>query len=379
MHQKAALNPQIAALNRLGQSIWYDNLSRDVLQSGELAGYVGQGISGLTSNPAIFKNAIADTGHYDSVMRAMAAEGLSSEQICEALMIEDVGQAADLLRPCFDASKGADGYASIEVSPLLAADTARTIEAGQTIFSRLKRPNIMIKVPATAEGLPAVSELLAQGVNVNVTLIFSVEVYEQVVEAYLSGLEKRQAAGKDLSQIASVASFFVSRVDSICEKRFDELLKAGKVGEADKAIFFGKAGIANSKLAYAAYERLFSSARFRALRDRGARVQRPLWASTGTKNPAFSPVLYVEELAGRDTVNTIPPATLKALLGSGRIEARLHQGGEEAAGVISSLKSLGIDFDACLRDLRVQGVKLFADAYNELLASIEKKRAGLRA
>lgn len=367
-------NPQILALNELGQSVWYDNLSRDVLRSGELKSLIDQGVSGLTSNPTIFKQAIADTANYDDDMKQGELKALPTEALTEELMLRDVAAAADLLRPIYDQTGAGDGYASIEVSPYLAADGKGTVDAAVRLWKRLNRPNIMIKIPATPECIPAIQAVLEQGINVNVTLIFSTEVYEQVAQAYITALEARAKRGEPVKNISSVASFFVSRVDAIVEKTFDELLKAGKVKEADKEAFFGKVGVANSKLAYASFEKLFGAERFKALRDKGARVQRPLWASTGTKNPAFKAVMYVEELAGRDTVNTMPPATVKALLGGGTIEPRLHAGLKQAEQLIASLGAMGMDFAKLLRDLQVAGVKSFSDSYKDLLASVDAKR-----
>lgn len=370
-------NPQLLALSELGQSIWYDNLSRDVLNSGELKRLIDAGVLGLTSNPTIFKKAIADSSDYDADMMPLVKQGLNTEQIAEDLMIKDVAAAADLLMPIYKATNGGDGYASIEVSPYLARDTKATIEAGKRIWGKLNRPNIMIKVPATDEGLPAIKALLEDGINVNVTLIFSDDYYQRVVEAYISGLEARVVKGGDIKNIASVASFFVSRVDAICEKHYDGLVKEGKAKAEGKKDFLGKIGIANSKVAYARYEQLFNSDRFKKLRDKGARVQRPLWASTGTKNPDFSPVMYVEELAGRDTVNTLPPATLSALLKDGKIEPRLHKGIDDARSQLSKLNETGVPFDKLMVDLQADGVKIFADSYKELLDSVETKRKSL--
>ncbi len=372
-------NKSIVALNALGQSIWYDNLSRDVLRSGELAKLIESGVSGLTSNPTIFKKAIADSSDYDQDIQALVRKGLGTEELCEELMVRDVAAAADLLKPIYQGTKGADGHASIEVSPTLARDTKGTIEAAKRIWAKLARPNIMIKIPATKEGIPAIQEVLALGINVNVTLIFSVEVYSQVAEAHISALEKRIAKGEDISSIASVASFFVSRVDAICEKNSEALVKSGKAKAEEAAKTFGKIGIANSKLAYEEYEKLYKSARFEKLKAKSARVQRPLWASTGTKNPKLSPVLYVEELAGRDTVNTLPPATLKALLEKATIEPRLHGGLADAKSVIALLGTVGLNFSDLLRQLQEEGVKSFAESYRELLESIEKKRAAAAA
>lgn len=367
-------NPQLLALNEIGQSIWYDNLSRDVLNKGELTRLIDSGVSGLTSNPTIFKKAIADSSDYDTEMQPLVKKGLSTEDICEELMLKDVAAAADLLLPIYKATNAGDGYASIEVSPFLARDTEGTLTAARRIWKKLGRPNVMIKVPATEEGLPAIKTLIEEGINVNVTLIFSEDFYRKVADAYISGLEARAKKGEEIRNVSSVASFFVSRVDAICEKSFDGIVKAGKAKEDAKASFLGKIGIANSKLAYAAFEEVFGAERFKKLIEKGARVQRPLWASTGTKNPAFSPVMYVEELAGRDTVDTLPPATLEALLKKATIAPKLHEGLDAARAQIAELKKLGVEFDKLMVDLQTEGVKLFADAYQELLDSIEKKK-----
>lgn len=372
-----AKNPQILALNELGQSVWYDNLSRDVLRSGELKHLIEQGVSGLTSNPTIFKQAIADTANYDDDMRSGELKDLGTEALCEELMLRDVAAAADLLRPEYDMTGAGDGYASIEVSPYLAADEKGTVEAAVRLWNKLNRPNIMIKIPATPECIPAIQAVLEKGINVNVTLIFSKEVYDKVANAYISALQARAARGESVRNISSVASFFVSRVDAIVEKTFENLVKAGKAKAEDKESFFGKVGVANSKVAYASFEKLFSSDSFKALKEQGARVQRPLWASTGTKNPVFKAVMYVEELAGRDTVNTMPPATVKALIAGGTIEPRLHNGVAEAVELISKVNTLGVPTEQLLKELQVAGVKSFSDSYRELLESIETKRKSI--
>ncbi|RMG42947.1 MAG: transaldolase [Candidatus Dadabacteria bacterium] len=371
-----AKNPTIEALNQLGQSIWYDNLSRDVLNSGELKKIIDAGVSGLTSNPTIFKKAIADSADYDDRLKELASSGLNTEEICEELMIEDVGQAADLLRPVYEESNGADGFTSIEVSPFLADKTAQTVEAAKRLWSKLKRPNIMIKVPATPEGIPAIEELLYEGINVNVTLIFSVDVYAAVVDAYLKGLERRKKEDKAIDKISSVASFFVSRVDAICEKYFDTLVEQGKTTAQQRESFLGKVGVANSKLAYNYFEKEFSGQRFSELGS-VAGVQRPLWASTGTKNPDFRKTLYVEELAGKNTVNTVPPVTLNALMQGIEVSARLHQGLDQAKEIIATVKELGIPFEDLLLELQIKGVKAFADSYRDLLESLESKQKSL--
>jgi transaldolase len=369
-------NRQISALNELGQSVWYDNLSRDVLRSGELKSLIDQGVSGLTSNPTIFKQAIADTTNYDDDMKSPELKALSTEALCEELMLKDVAAAADLLRPIYDATGAGDGFASIEVSPYLAQDAQGTVAAAQRLWKKLNRPNVMIKIPATPECIPAIQQTLESGINVNVTLIFSKEVYEQVAQAYISALETRVGRGEDVRSIASVASFFVSRVDAIVEKHFDAIVQSGKAQAAERERFVGKVGVANSKLAYASFESLFGSTRFKKLQDaHGAKVQRPLWASTGTKNPAFKAVMYVEELAGRATVNTMPPATVKALLAGGDVKPRLHSGVDQALQLLEWIDSHGLSMTSLLKELQIAGVKSFADSYRDLLASIDEKRA----
>ncbi len=375
-------NTQLEKLYTLGQSVWYDNLSRDVLRSGELKSLIDSGVTGLTSNPTIFKKAIADTADYDHDIKKVAGNGsgpgMSTEELCEELMVQDVAAASDLLLPIYKSTGGVDGYASIEVSPYLARDSQTTIAAAKRIWSKLNRPNIMIKIPGTPECLPAICDALEAGMNVNVTLLFNVQMYEAVVEQYITALEKRVAQGKAVKEVASVASFFVSRVDAICEKNFDALVKSGKAKETDMGEFFGKVGTANARLTYVRFMELFSSERFKKLAAQGARVQRPLWASTGTKNPKLNPLLYVEELAGKDTVNTMPPATLNILLEGGVIENRIGKDITGAKSVLQAIARLGMNFDSLMRQLQDDGVKLFADAYKELLDSVETKRQAVQ-
>jgi transaldolase len=354
--------------------VWYDNLSRDVLRSGALQKLISQGVSGLTSNPTIFKKSIADSTDYDTDVGTLSSAGANADQLCEDLMLQDVAAASDLLKPIFDASKGTDGHASIEVSPFLARDTKGTIEAAERLWSKLKRPNGMIKIPGTPEGLPAIRAALEKGINVNVTLLFNLSQYESVAEQYIAALEARVAKGLPVDGIASVASFFVSRVDAICEKTFDEAARAGKVNASQREHFFGKIGVANARVAYARFEQLFSGPRWEKLKAKGAKVQRPLWASTGTKNPVLNPLLYVEELAGAHTVNTMPPATLDILLKGGNIRERLHAEVPEGRALLASLPELHIPFEKLMLDLQNQGVELFAESYRELLASIEVKK-----
>ncbi len=367
--------PALVSLLKLGQSIWIDNLSRTALETGELAELVNRGVRGLTSNPAIFKQSIADSNAYDTEIRDQAAKGIGTETICENLMVDDVARAADLLRPIYDSSEGVDGYVSLEVSPALAHNTQGTIESARRLWSALSRKNIMIKVPATKEGIPAVKQLLSEGINVNITLIFSEVCYREVAEAYITALEQRVSLGQPISMIASVASFFVSRVDTIVDKSLDSLVAAGQLDSNKREDLAGMSGIANSKVAYAAYREIFGSPRFQRLASHGARVQRPLWASTSTKNPKFHALLYVRSLAGRDTVNTVPPVTLTELLKAETVSAELEEGLENSRAMLDRIRSAGVPFEKLLEELQVQGVKVFADAYTVLLQSIETKKA----
>jgi len=357
---------KLEALARLGQSIWYDNIRRSLLESGELAGLMEKGVRGLTSNPSIFEKAIAGSSDYDEALEALAREGLSDTGIFEALAVEDIRWAADLLRPVYTRTEGADGYVSLEVSPTLAHETEDTIREAKRLFSLLDRPNVMIKVPATPAGIPAVRALIGAGVNVNVTLMFSLAHYDAVAEAYLSGLEELVAAGSDPSEVASVASFFVSRVDTAVDR---ELAAMGNES------LLGKIAIANAKVAYARFKETFSGPRWEGLASRGARVQRPLWASTGTKNPHYSDTLYVDALIGPHTVNTVPPETLHAFLERGTLAPTLEEGVDEARAQLTRLTELGIDLPAITEQLQEEGVAAFSAAFEALLDSIRKKRA----
>lgn len=368
-----AKNPNIEKLNRIGQSVWYDNLSKQVLDDGSLARLVQGGVSGLTSNPTIFKKAIADSSLYDDAIRKMAKEGLDRDTICEDLMVVDVGRAADLLRSTYDRSNARDGHASIEVSPFLADDTEGTLTAARRIWKKLARPNIMIKVPATPAGLPAIETLLSEGINVNITLIFSCEVYREVAERFIAGLEKRAQSGGQIGSIASVASFFVSRVDSKVEGWLKGLNESGKGSPDLNKTFTGTVGIANSRVAYAAFQEIFEGERFKKLAALGAQVQRPLWASTGTKNPAFSPVLYVEELAAPHTVNTVPPQTLEALMANLGSALWPWKSGATPHQLIESLAKHGANWNKMLLDLQNEGVKLFAESFTDLLSAVSTK------
>ncbi len=356
-------------LAALGQSIWYDNIRRGLLDSGEFQILLDRGVLGVTSNPKIFEKAIAQSDDYDEAMQALIASGAAVNDIYEALAMEDIKRAADMLRPIYDRTDGLDGYVSLEVSPLLAHDTGETIAQARRLFRTLGRPNVMIKVPATPAGMSAIKALIGEGININVTLIFSLRQYEAVTEAYLAGLEALVAAGGDPHRVASVASFFVSRVDS----KVDKLLEA-----KGATALLGKTAIANSKVVYARFKEIFAGSRWQALASKGARVQRPLWASTSTKNPAYPDTMYVDELIGPHTVNTVPPVTLEAILDHGRVALTLEADLDAAWAQLAALAGLGIDLDAVTQELQDEGVEAFARSFESLLASVEAKRAQLQ-
>ena len=362
------MSSRLEQLRSLGQSIWYDNIRRGQLRSGEMQALVDRGVSGLTSNPAIFAKAIGGSNDYDDALRRLAGEGLDPERIFEALAVEDIQAAADILRPVYERSGRTDGFVSLEVSPLLAHDTPGTVEAARRLWGRVDRPNLMIKVPATPEGFPAVRTLIGEGINVNTTLIFALEAYRRTADAFLSGLEDRARAGGDLSHVASVASFFVSRVDTLVDKWLDE---RGADRDASLAELKGRAAVANAKLAYGIYGEIFGGERFRALA--GAQKQRVLWASTSTKNPAYRDVIYVEELIGPDTVNTVPPQTLEALEDHGVVKETLTQGLDEASAHLERLAGVGIDMDRVTAKLLADGVTAFAEPFEDLLGKIRTK------
>src|SRR5438067_9605931 len=363
-------NP-LLELAAYGQSVWLDQMRRSLPASGELKRLVEQdGLRGVTSNPTIFEKAIGGSADYDNEMRELAAKGASVNDGYEKVIVEDIVAALDVLRPIYDQSGGRDGFVSLEVSPLLAHDTAATIAEAKSLFARVNRPNIMIKVPATPEGLPAIEELIAAGINVNITLIFAVNVYEQVAEAYIRGLERRAAKGEPIDRIASVASFFVSRIDTAVDRELEKLAQQ----RPEAANLFGKAAIANAKLAYRSFKGIFGGERFATLKGKGAQVQRPLWASTSTKNPRYSDTLYVDSLIGRDTVNTVPPQTLDAFRDHCHPAATVERDVEQATHVFSDFKSLGIDFDQITDELTREGVEAFSQSFNKLLQVIEARR-----
>lgn len=362
-------------LHKAGQSVWYDNIQRILLKNGALAGMVERGeIRGVTSNPTIFMNAITKSTDYDESLLPLVAAGMSNEEIFFSLAIEDIQAAADLFRPLYDQTEGGDGYVSLEVSPYLAHNTAETLSQAKDLWARVDRPNLMVKIPATKAGLPAITEAIAAGINVNVTLIFSRERYAEVMDAYLKGLEKRVDAGLPVNRIASVASFFVSRVDTNIDARLQKIIGNEKPQAQKAEKLLGKAAIANAKLAYDDYKNVFTSERFLKLKEMGARVQRPLWASTSTKNPAYRDVMYVEELIGPDTVDTVPPQTLVAFLDHGHVRPSLEEDVDEANQVLVDLEAIGISLDEVTRQLEDEGVESFSDAFTVLLNAVEKRR-----
>jgi len=362
--------PSFSELHQLGQSVWFDFIRRSLITSGELKALVAQGVRGVTSNPAIFEKAIAGSADYDGEIRALARAGFSVDAIYETLAIKDIQLAADELAPVHRSTAGRDGYVSLEVSPFLANDSDGTAVEAQRLFQAVDRPNLMIKIPATSAGLPAITACIAAGVNVNVTLIFGLENYKAVADAYIAGLEQLALRGPSVrgghpvQQVPSLASFIVSSVDTAVDKELE------KRGAGD---LFGKIGIANCKIAYDEYRRIFSTPRWSELSARGARTQRVLWASTSTKNPAYPDTLYVDQLIGPETVNTLPPETVKAFIDHGTATETLTRDLEGARRQIRRLAELGIDFEAVTRRLQVEGVAAFAKPFQALLDSIGAK------
>jgi transaldolase len=359
-------------LSELGQSVWIDFLSRQMLQSGKLERMMEEdAVVGVTSNPTIFQKAISEGDLYDEQIRALLDELDDPKEIFWQLAEKDVGDACDLLRSVWDAGKGQDGYVSIEVDPNLAGDTEATIAEARRLHAQIDKPNLHVKIPATKEGLPAIEEMIASGKNINVTLIFSLERYTEVAEAYIRGLERLVESGGDPTKVASVASFFVSRVDTEADKRLDE------IGGHEE--LKGKLAIANAKLAYEKYNELFSGSRWQPLATKGATKQRCLWASTSTKNPAYRDVMYVEELIGPETVNTMPEETIEAFQDHGEVALTLEQGIDEAKRLFEQLAEAGVDYDDVTRVLEEEGVQKFADSFAELLDGIKAKRGELAA
>jgi len=359
---------KMQSLAQLGQSIWLDFIRRSLITSGDLQELIGRGLRGMTSNPSIFAKAIGGSDDYDEQMRQLAGQGLSVMAVYEALAISDIKAAADAFRPLYDSTGGRDGFVSLEVDPRLADETAATIAEAHHLWQAVARPNLMIKVPATPAGLPAITELIGAGINVNVTLMFSLAHYDAVAEAYLAGVERLIAAGGDPASVASVASIFVSRLDTAVDK---------ELAERGRADLQGKAAVANSRLIYARFEEVFSGRRWEKLAAAGARVQRPLWGSTSAKNPAYRDTIYVDELIGPDTVNTVPPETLDAFEDHGTVALTVRTDVDGARAHLEQLAELGLDLDAITEKLQRDGVQSFADAFIGLLQSVEGKLARL--
>jgi transaldolase len=369
-------------LHAQGQSVWLDYIRRGILGSGELAEMIGRyDLRGVTSNPSIFEQAIGKSDDYDAALERLAADGADGNAAYEALALEDIRDAADLFRPVFDAAGGHDGFVSLEVSPELAHDTAGTLAEARRLWAALDRPNAMIKVPGTDEGLPAIEQLIADGVNVNVTLLFSLAGYEKVMEAYVRGLERRAQAGQPLGHVASVASFFISRVDGAVDAQLEALARdASDDARRDHLKgLMGRAAVANAKVAYARFQEVFSGPRWAALEAQGAKVQRPLWASTSTKNPAYRDVLYVEELVGPHTVNTMPLNTVEAFADHGVARRTVDEDVEGARALLRELAAQGIDLDAVTEELQRDGVDKFAVSFRGMMKVVGEKLARVAA
>ena len=374
-NSKATKNP-LKELLAYGQSMWLDYIRRDLFTSGKLKQMIADdGLRGMTSNPAIFEKAIGDSSLYDDMLKSLASRAdLDTTARYEQIAIRDIQSAADALHPVYDESKFRDGYVSLEVSPYLARKTQETIDEARRLWKAVQRENVMIKIPGTAEGLPAIRQAIGEGININVTLLFAQDVYEKVAEAYVAGLEDLDARGGNLKKMASVASFFISRIDSLIDSMINDKLKA-TTDAAQQALLknlLGKVAIANGKLTYQSYERIFSGPRWQALAAKGTQTQRVLWASTSTKNPAYRDVIYVEELIGPDTVNTMPPATIDAFRDHGKLRNALSEDVPGAAKVMSDLGKAGISMKEVTDKLTNDGVKLFADAFDKLLAAVAK-------
>lgn len=365
----------IQTLNGLGQSIWCDNLSRRLIDSGELQRLIDLGLTGVTSNPTIFMKAITNGNDYDERITALQERGCDLMGVYEGLVIPDIVDAADALRPVYDRTNGHDGYVSLEVNPRLAFKPDETVTEAKRLYAEIDRPNLLIKVPATTPCLPAIESLISQGVSVNVTLIFSIAMYRDVMQAYVSGLRRLHERGEDPSKVASVASFFVSRVDVLVDKKLDE--KRAQGAKVDRLL--GGAAIANAKLAYLRFQEVFDAEGvFAELAKAGARVQRPLWASTSTKNPDYPDTLYVDNLIGPDTVNTLPPATIEAVLDHGKTTVSITEGVDEARAVLAEIGHLDIHMKEVTDQLTQEGVDAFTKSFEELLANLEAKRTALK-
>jgi len=362
------VNFRYKELEQIGQSVWLDNISRDLLNNKELESLIEEvGLKGVTSNPTIFQKAIGSGAAYDEQIKQLLLKNSSSsaDELFEELAVKDIQRAADVLSPIYAKTDGVDGFVSIEVSPILAYNTEGTISAARRLNQKVNRPNVMIKIPATQEGLPAIKKMISEGVCINVTLIFSQQVYEQVVEAYIAGLEERDKMDGQLKNVSSVASFFISRIDTSVDKELDNV---------GNTTLMGKIAIANAKLVYEKSKQIFLSDRFKKLYDKGARIQRLLWASTSTKNSSYPETIYIDGLVGKDTVNTMPPATIEAFKTKGKVYNAIEDKVDEARKQMKTLKDLNIDFSEITKKLTVDGVESFAHSFRDLLSTIEKKK-----
>lgn len=373
-------NP-LLQLKALGQSVWYDNIDRAQLVNGQFKKLMDEdGVVGVTANPTIFEKSISSGHAYDEQMSQLISEGKSTSEIYEALVIKDIRTVADMLRPIYDQTSGQDGYVSLEVSPDLAHDTEGTLSEVRRFWKMVDRPNLMVKIPATPAGLPAIRQALSEGININITLIFSIKTYREVTEAYLSALEHRNAEGKDISHIASVASFFVSRVDTLVDKLLEDKIKATSDPAEQQKLkaLEGKAAIANARLVYQDFKKIFSTPRFESLKHSGAHVQRPLWASTSTKNPAYRDVLYAEELIGPDTVDTMPLETIENFRDHGRVRLSIEDNIPRARAELEALEKIGISYDQVTQQLQDEGVQKFADSFHKLFEGIDSKKQAIK-
>ena len=368
-------NNPLLDLQTLGQSIWMDFIHRGAITSGELQQLIEEdGVSGVTSNPSIFEKAITESHDYDDVIRALALEGKTTDEIYQLITVEDIQMVADLLRPTYDRTDGQDGFVSLEVSPELAHDTAGTIEEARWFWSLVNRPNSMIKVPGTHEGLPAIQQLIGEGINVNITLLFGLPRYREVADAYIAGLETLAAKGRNLGQVSSVASFFLSRIDVLLDPIFEKMMLAGGLRADSAALLHRQVAIASAKVAYQVYQSIFGSDRFKKLANKGARAQRLLWASTSTKNPAYSDTRYIEPLIGPDTINTLPVETLAAYRDHGHPKLSLDQDVSKAYRILNQISFVGINLNAVTQQLEQEGIEKFILALNRLMLSLREKQ-----
>jgi transaldolase len=374
---------QLLELITHGQSYWLDNLTRGMMTRGELQHRVTeQGLRGITSNPAIFHKAITDSDDYDAQIKRLVSAGVELQELYEQLVVTDVQHACDILRPVYDASDGLDGYVSLEVSPYLAHDTSGTMEEARRLYHAVGRPNVFIKIPGTPEGVPAIEEMLVEGININITLLFAITDYEAVAQAYIRALERRVAEDKPVHMVASVASFFLSRIDVLVDQLLEQIIQSSEDAEtrAHAEDLLGKVAIANAKLAYQSFQRIFSGERWQTLADQGARVQRPLWASTSTKNPRYRDVRYVEPLIGYSTVSTMPDETIEAFADHGVIVANsIEADVEEAREVLRQLSEIGIDLNRVTQQLQHEGVQKFIDPFDALMQALEEDRQAVLA